>query len=335
MIVGPFRVSGWRNTWNRVPVNTLEILCGFLIIASVAAGAAPAADPLRECAAPAPLAADSLLLDGVSLGGRLLVVGDRGHVLFSDDQGRSWRQAAVPTQVMLTAVYFHDQRLGWAVGHDAVILRTRDGGETWKRVYCAPEKESPLLDILFFDAQNGIAVGAYGLYLVTADGGDTWEQQWVSEDDFHLNHVTRADSETLFIAAEAGTIYRSDDRGKTWDTLPSPYRGSLFGILPLSRESLLVFGLRGHLYRSDDGGVSWTEIKTPTKAMLTHGSVLPDGTIVISGLSGTLLVSKDHGRIFRLVQQPDRKGIAALVAASNGSLMAVGENGVRKISLSY
>ena len=67
--------------------------------------------------------------------GLVVAVGERGHVLVSGDEGRSWRQADVPSRALLTGVFMHDARLGWAVGHDEVVLRTRDGGLTWERVH--------------------------------------------------------------------------------------------------------------------------------------------------------------------------------------------------------
>ena len=103
---------------------------------------APAGAGVEE-AVEAPLAIRSLLLDGAAVGSRLVVVGERGHILLSTDDGASWTQAKVPTRVLLTAVHMHDERAGWTVGHDATILRTRDGGETWTPVHRAPEEELP------------------------------------------------------------------------------------------------------------------------------------------------------------------------------------------------
>jgi len=88
-------------------------------------------DSANQPAEIAPLAATSLLLDLAQAGDRLVAVGERGHVLLSDDEGVTWRQAkSVPTRAMLTAVYFADGEYGWAVGHDETILNTVDGGET-------------------------------------------------------------------------------------------------------------------------------------------------------------------------------------------------------------
>ena len=129
------------------------------------------APPAGESSEIAPLATKSLLLDAGFAGKRMVVVGERGHVLLSDDQGATWRQAKVPTRALLTAVYFHDDRLGWVVGHDEIILRSEDGGETWTRTHAAPDKEQPLLDVWFKDASTGFAFGAYGTILASTDGG--------------------------------------------------------------------------------------------------------------------------------------------------------------------
>ena len=120
------------------------------------------------------LAAETLLLDGATAGSRLIVVGQRGHALYSTDGGANWRQSEVPVQTLLTAVHMHDERLGWAAGHDAVVLRTDDGGATWRLLHHAPDWQVPLLDIWFSDPDNGLAVGAFGLFLVTRDGGESW-----------------------------------------------------------------------------------------------------------------------------------------------------------------
>jgi photosystem II stability/assembly factor-like uncharacterized protein len=280
----------------------------------------------------APLAEKSYLLDGIFKDGRVTVVGERGHILISDDQGDTWVQAKVPTIATLTGVYFHDKDLGWAVGHDAVILKTTNGGKSWDLVHFAPEEERPLLDIWFADEKNGIAIGAYGFFLTTADSGNSWSSKMISEDDWHLNQIKMSEPGKLYIAAEAGTIYRSDDQGKTWKNLPSPYEGSFFGTLPLKGDSILLFGLRGNLFRSEDAGETWTKITTNTKAILNSGLRLQDGRILIVGVGGVILESSDNGYTFFLRQQPDRKNILSALPINQDKLILVGQGGIKKIS---
>ena len=284
-----------------------------------------------EPAMQAPLAGKSLLLDVARADDAFVVVGGRGHILTSTDGGETWQQAAVPTRQTLTGVYFFNRELGWVVGHDSAILRTTDGGISWELVNWAPEEESPLFDVWFSDADNGIAVGAYGSFYRTFDGGASWSFEPISEWDYHLHHIARSADGRMYIAAEAGMIYRSDDGGETWVELPSPYEGSFFGSLPLDGDVVLVFGLQGNLFRSEDAGETWQPIETDTSSMLTDGIRLRDGRIVISGLGGTLLVSSDGGWSFGLVPQPDRRGISAIVETGGDELLMVGEFGVKTI----
>ncbi len=292
---------------------------------------APAGGGAEE-AVVAPLAIQSLLLDGAAAGSRLVVVGERGHVLVSTDDGASWRQARVPTRVLLTAIHMHDERTGWAVGHDAAILRTGDGGETWTLVYQAPEKELPLLDVWFRDGKTGFAVGAYGYFLATGDGGDTWTERTIGKDDFHLNALVPASARRLYIAAEAGVVYRSDDSGETWRALPSPYSGSWFAGLAFGEDELLLAGLRGHLFRSRDGGESWTRVPTGTNATLTGAARLPSGRVVITGLEGGVLSSRDDGRSVSSRSLPSRDGVSTALPLADGGVLLVGEFGVRRLA---
>ena len=325
----------------------------WLVLALCAALLAPAAAQMP--AVESRLAAASLLLDGSAAGSRLVVVGERGHALYSDDDGVTWTQAQVPVQVMLTAVRMHDAQTGWAVGHDAVILRTRDGGESWQLAHYAPQAQLPLLDVWFRDADNGIAVGAFGTFLATADGGDTWTCRnacWEDdadvgathaspllhapdsdfEDDFHLNIIAPAGPDRLFLAGEAGVLYRSDDNGETWRALPSPYSGSWFGALALDADTVLVGGLRGRLFRSEDAGESWTQIETGTTATLTDLVQVNPDLILITGLAGALLTSRDNGLSVSYRPLPARQGVSTALATGGSSVVLVGESGVESLS---
>lgn len=317
-----------------VAVVTLGLLTAATADEPTAATAdEPTAATAAESAAIAPLAAQSLLLDGSAAGSRLVAVGERGHIVYSDDSGDTWQQAQVPTRALLTGVFFLDARLGWAVGHDAVILRTTDGGSSWQLQHAAPEEERPLLEIWFRSPGSGIAIGAYGYFLTTDDGGRTWSSGSVSEDDWHLNQLAISNTGVLCIAAEAGSIYRSRDNGLSWSALPSPYEGSFFGALWTGNSELIVFGLRGHLFRSVDDGDSWQAVETGTQAMLNDALILSDGRIVVVGLAGTILVSSDQGQTFSLLERSDRMHISTALPLGENRLILIGEGGVRTIDL--
>ncbi|MGC6370554.1 WD40/YVTN/BNR-like repeat-containing protein [Pseudomonas sp. K2I15] len=285
-----------------------------------------------------PKAAKSLMIDVVHAGKRLVAVGDRGHILYSDDQGATWTQAKVPTRQLLTAVFFADDKHGWAVGHDAQILATTDGGVSWTQQFQDLKREAPLLDVWFKDASNGFAVGAYGALIETTDGGKTWDDvsdRLDNEDQYHLNAIAQVKDAGLFIVGEQGSMFRSHDEGQTWEKLEGPYEGSLFGVIGTAQaQTLLAYGLRGNLFRSTDFGSTWEPVElNATRGALEFGlsgaTLLDDGSIVVVGNGGSVVVSHDDGLTFSVFNRPDRISLSAVTAAGNGNLILVGQGGVR------
>lgn len=266
-----------------------------------------------------------LILDAERAGERIVAVGERGYTPYSDDNGKTWTITAAPVVATLTAVHFVNNEVGVAVGHDAVILRSIDAGRSWSKVFSAPDQEAPLLDIWFADAQHGFAVGAYGSFYETHDGGNSWQQRKVLQSDMHINAITGGADGILYLAGEAGTIYRSADRGASWQALKSPYRGSFFGVLRLPNDAVLVFGLRGRIYRSSDAGRNWQQISAPAQASLMGGRTLNDGSIVLLGHDGTVLLSRDQGRSFQRQASNTRKALIAALRVSDQELLLFGE----------
>ncbi len=288
----------------------------------------PDAGPLREATVHR-----LLLLDGARVGARLVAVGDRGYIVLSDDGGAHWRRARAPAAPLLTAVTFLDARTGFAVGHDSVILATTDGGETWTERFSAPKEERPLMDVLFLTPREGIAIGAYGAYYETADGGRTWQARKITPQDWHLNAIARTAGDRLVIVGEAGTVLASDDAGRTWAPLASPYKGSLFGVVAGESGTLVAFGLRGHVYRSTDAGRTWTAVDNDSTATLMGGSRLPDGTLVLAGAAGRVLVSRDDGASFVPLPTHTPRAWATAVTAGPGAVLLLGETGAREVAL--
>ncbi|MHA6576255.1 WD40/YVTN/BNR-like repeat-containing protein [Pseudomonas yamanorum] len=309
-----------------------------VVALSTSAHAATETTAAAVFAIDSPKAAKSLMIDVVHAGKRLVAVGDRGHILYSDDQGATWSQAKVPTRQLLTAVFFADDKHGWAVGHDAQILATTDGGLSWTQQFQDLKREAPLLDVWFKDASNGFAVGAYGALIETTDGGKAWDDvsdRLDNEDQFHLNAIAQVKDAGLFIVGEQGSMFRSHDEGQTWEKLEGPYEGSLFGVIGTAQaQTLLAYGLRGNLFRSTDFGSTWEPVElNATRGALEFGlsgaTLLDDGSIVVVGNGGSVVVSHDDGLTFSVFNRPDRISLSAVTAAGNGNLILVGQGGVR------
>ena len=296
------------------------------------------------------------LLNGITRAGkRLVAVGARGHILYSDDEGKSWKQAKVPVSSDLTAVNFPTPEKGWAVGHDGIILHSSDGGVNWIKQFdgraalqviatrykdaisLAPEVDNlvkqgpdkPFLDVWFDNGRTGYVVGAFNLIFRTDDGGATWEP-WLERTDnpkrLHLYAMHRV-GDGLFIAGEQGLLLKLDPEQKKFVSLKCCYNGTFFGITG-KPEVLVAFGLRGNAYRSLNGGASWQKLETGALTTLTGGTVTKDGRIILVTLLGTLLVSQDNGATFAPGSPQQGLPASALTETETGSLALVGMRGV-------
>jgi photosystem II stability/assembly factor-like uncharacterized protein len=313
------------------------------VLATLAALAAPfgarAEFRLDGPARPSGGAARSVLLDVVQAGTRLVAVGERGHVMLSDDAGRSWRQArSVPTRSTLTALHATDARTLWAAGHGGVVLQSVDAGDSWTVRAGRIDGPDVLLAIRVEPDGRGLAVGGFGVALHTTDGGASWNARPLlpgEAGERHLNRIAVSAAGSWLIAAEGGHMLRSSDRGGQWSAVKTPYAGSLWSVTALAGGMLLVGGMRGNLVRSIDDGLTWTHHAVAGAGSLTGAAVLGDGRPVLVGVDGTLVLGDITAESFRLQRQEDRATLCAAVALPSEprTLVAASVAGMRRIEV--
>jgi photosystem II stability/assembly factor-like uncharacterized protein len=287
-------------------------------------------------------ARSSLALDVARAGDRLVVVGERGHVLYSDDNGESWTQADVATRSQLNAVAFINSKLGWAVGEDAVIVHTTDGGNSWTRQFDDRDADvrGPLLDVVFLSENEGFVVGVFNKMFKTTDGGVTWND-WSEHvdnlDGWHLFNIATSADGVLYIGSEQGLVFKSTDRGESFVPIQTDHVGSFPGVIARRGEDgsdrVIAFGPGGAIWVSSDSAETWTKLETQTLAGLLGGAWLPDGSAVIVGHEGMLL------RIDRMLEevdyQPNESGmpLSAVLPASENRLILVGFGGPQVVAI--
>lgn len=80
-------------------------------------------------------AAANHLFGATEFNGRIWTIGERGTLLQSDSQGDHWQQtrSEIPP-VSLNGIAFGRDGLGLVVGNRGLVMRSEDGGTTWKRL---------------------------------------------------------------------------------------------------------------------------------------------------------------------------------------------------------
>lgn len=279
---------------------------------------------------PAKLTAKALNVpfSGVATSGmNAIAVGVRGTIALSRDAGASWKQANVPVGSDLTTVRYAKGNIAWAIGHDAVVLRSDDGGQTWNRVldgrslldlmtrhYSAmvaagnAEAERlvveveraaaqsatpgvlpyPFLDIWIGDDGEGFLAGAFGLLLHTADGGKSWEPWLERADNGRRMHLYALDQ------APDGTVY--------------------------------LAGEQGLVRRYDRPAARFVPVETPyggtyfgLKATNTH--------LIAYGLRGNALISGDAGKNWKAAPLGSDSTVVAVLESEPNRLVFVTQNG--------
>ncbi|WP_172151228.1 WD40/YVTN/BNR-like repeat-containing protein [Pseudomonas tumuqii] len=346
----------------------LVTFCATLTLLQAVAQAASYVDVLELPAKPSALAVRSPLLDVTRAGERLVAVGQRGHILYSDDAGAQWQQAAVPVSADLNAVHFPTAELGWAVGNDGVILHSNDAGATWSKQLDGREigallvqhygalasaepaneqwpllvaegqrlieegADKPFLDVWFADAKRGYAVGVFNLILATRDGGQSWtplQDRTDNPQGLHLNAIAAA-GEALYLAGEQGLLRKWDADRERFVAVATPYQGSFFGLIGSPGE-LLVYGLRGHVFRSADGGASWSPLDSGLQVSISAASRDAAGAYRLFTQAGHMLLSENGSTHLQLLPQQSQSPVAGATLAANGALVLVGGRGVRAL----
>jgi photosystem II stability/assembly factor-like uncharacterized protein len=342
---------------------------GVAIAANILAGTAPQRLlPLDKPARQSIFAAQGVLLDALVLpSGRALAVGERGHVVFSDNPsaGEKWVQATVPVSITLTAVTEIPGGGLIAVGHGLTILDSQDNGKTWHAVtdgrklagvfrqaaaqamqagnqpqadklnHLADEAANkPLLDVVMVNANDGLAVGAYGVILATHDAGKHWFPEsglLKDNEDRHLNAIRQVDGD-LWIAGERGLLYQSTDGGRHFSEIHSPSEATFFTIVGAG-ETVIAAGLRGKLILSTDKGQSWRVVETGITYSFTAA--------LFDQSANAFILADDSGGFWRIdaaSHQLSRYAIRAsfpvadIALDSQGNLMAFGLLGMQKFS---
>lgn len=351
--------------------NYLQVAFG--VVLGLLQGVTHAADYVDVLDLPArvsALAINSPLSGMARAGERVIAVGQRGHILFSDDSGQHWQQAAVPVSADLNAVSFPSATQGWAVGGDGVVLHSNDAGATWRKqldgreigallvkhyqalAHAEPGNEQwpllvaegerlvtqgadkPLLDVWFANDRLGYVVGVFNLILRTEDGGQSWtpfQDRTDNPQGFHLNAIAST-GDALYIAGEQGLLLKWNDAQQRFAAVQTPYQGSFFGVLGKPGEAL-VYGLRGNVLRSTDGGLSWTPQDSGLHVSITAGIVDAQGDYRLFTQGGQMLVSQGAGAQMHWLQQVEPVPVTGVTRAANGALVVVGSRGARTLSV--
>lgn len=254
---------------------------------------------------------------------------DNGTLLKTTNGGAAWVEIRGKLDKMFYSVFFTDERTGYAAGRDRMLLKTGDGGETWKISlpasayrtlmsvhfptpdvgYCVgdsgsvhrtsdagmswqPQKTGTsvyLNCVRFWDANVGYAVGANGVILKTADGGTNWRVTVVDTSRKWIQSVAPAGLKTAYAVGDNGLIFKTGDAGETWNLQASGTTHQLRSVTFLNETIGYVVGGYGTLLKTVDGGLHWVHQDLGSDNYFRSVQFLSEKIGFAAGSDGTLL----------------------------------------------
>ncbi|MFF9909767.1 WD40/YVTN/BNR-like repeat-containing protein [Streptomyces sp. NPDC013457] len=280
-------------------------------------------------------------------------------------RGAGWQLTETGTDARFRGLAAVDRRTAWAAGSKGTVLRTTDGGRSWRNVSPPGAGELELRDVEAFDARRAVVLaigeGEASRVLRTDDGGATWTESFRNTDPrAFYDCITFFDHRHgLAMSDPVDGKYRilsTRDGGRSWAVLPD---AGMPAALPgeagfaASGQCLVSSGPRdvwlatgggatARVLHSRDRGLNWTVTETtvpagdPARGVFglafrdrTHGIAVGGDYRKDQPSPQAAAVTADGGRRWRAASAPPpayRSGVAWLPHSSSAAL-AVGPTG--------
>lgn len=205
----------------------------------------------------------------------------------------TWTSQTSGVTARLRGVSAVNEQVAWASGSGSTVLRTTNGGATWKKLTVTNETLD-FRDVDAIDAQTAyilsIGNGPASRIYKTTDAGATWTMQYKSDNEkVFLDAMSfwDADHGIVFGDSIEGQHYilLTDNGGRTWtrvppSSLPPALEGE--GAFAASGTNIALFGkthawigtgagAKARVLRTADRGRSWQVADTPLAAGQSSG----------------------------------------------------------------
>lgn len=215
-------------------------------------------------------------------------------------------------------------------GHHGGVLRTEDGGRTWRPLVERPNFDAMSLGISRADARR-VYLAGHDVFQVSVDGGSTWQP--VSHNlpgtDIHAFTVNPENPDRLAALVVGRGAFRSADGGRSWTPMGGGLPDDVMALASAGGEPEVLFasGARSGVFGSTDGGGTWARTAggadPPGVTVLTIGPADP-GTLYADTERG-LFKASGAGAAWSKLPYPAENVVALAVSPSDPNvLLAIG-----------
>ncbi|MFI5145437.1 MAG: YCF48-related protein, partial [Ignavibacteria bacterium] len=263
------------------------------------------------------------------------IAGDSGVILKSTDDGNSFSQSNVGTNVKLNCVYFINTTTGWVAGNNGFIAETTDGGTSWVQQSTPTTANLNSIKFIFSGNFLGVACGSSGTALVTYNGGSSW----ISKSIPVLQSFLSADftGSTIYISAQDGYILKSTNMGNYWSFISFNIKTKpdINCVCASDANNIFTCADGGSIRKSTNGGSSFSYSQLPLfpdlYKMYVYTGVNFQSLWAVSRNTNVVLYSTDGGNAWSL---PDgvtqslswTQKIPLILYTSSGSVFSLASN---------
>lgn len=198
----------------------------------------------------------------------------------------------------------------WLLRTPENMLRTADGGSTWKPEsvkFTGGTPRGPFA-VAFVSETEGWCVAADDRRLWhTLDGGVTWSSSASSfPGEYGARQVFFASRRTGWVVGDSGHIFATSNGGKSWRKLTTCSSTTCASVGFVDRQRGLALDAMGKAFRTTDGGATWSRVSPPWGTNATFEQFhAPSGLTLarsVSDLYGmSLWYTPDAGGTWRAV----------------------------------
>jgi photosystem II stability/assembly factor-like uncharacterized protein len=207
----------------------------------------------------------------------------------SSQAAPDWVQQTSHTLATLGGISFLDENTGFITGDSGVVLKTKNGGTTWTRLYAGPYG---LMDVHAVDSNFlYVSVASGGTVIKSADGGATWSVQTVENDSTDRGMAIWFTSPLKgFVCIGKypflnSKIFGTADGGLTWNAAYTSTAWISYLSFPDAAHGFAT-GSAGGVVTTTDSGATWTSLPTGQALFLSGVSFVNKDTGYVGGIGG-------------------------------------------------
>ena len=245
----------------------------------------------------------------------------------------------------LSDIEFVDSMVGYSVGRYGTLLKTEDGGKSWKEL---PRFSTyDLTKVKFLNRSVGYIAGESGIYdkktntskwelkiFKTEDGGESWKESYHNANQMSIFDIAILSSKIALASIGEQYLIRTDDGGNSWKKVEPQIKVTSIAFASNGLGWLVNYD--GAFMRSYDGGSTWESVKESPEDIFANKwwsiSFSNSGKGLAASENGVVIYTLDNGENWKRLPKKINDSLRESVLIENLGLI-FGRDNLYKINL--